>query len=192
MCYTSGMFDEEQMWQQQWQEHAYNFKDGHCCIDQKLVPQLGKQEILMEPGPGFGDLSHPTTRLMVSLMDNLEGKSVLDVGCGSGVLSLIAAKFGAKVCGVDIDPKAIAHAKKNAAKNNLEITFLHIDDLKEQQYDLILLNMIHSEQQQALATLEKNTIKAKEMLVSGLMEAEVPDQVRAKTLEGWAAYQKYW
>ncbi len=74
---------------------------------------------------------------------NLKGKTVLEIGCGSGLLSLVAAQKGAKVWAVDINPVAINCAQENAQRNNLSIQFLQSDlftALSPQAFDVILLN----------------------------------------------------
>lgn len=73
------------------------------------------------PGPGFGDLSHPTTRLSLKMLAPLvKGVPFWDIGCGSGILSLAALKLGAsKAYGVDIDRSALEHAARNATENGL-------------------------------------------------------------------------
>ncbi len=124
------------------------------------------KKLTLNPGPGFGDLSHPTTRLMLKLMsEKLENKKVFDLGCGNGVLTLAALLMGAKSAfGVDIDEEALMHARQNAKRNNLQADFL----LSCPQYDsdLLLINMILEEQKQALASLKKIP---NEVIVSGLL-----------------------
>jgi ribosomal protein L11 methyltransferase len=87
--------------------------------------------LILEPGQGFGTGQHATTRLvlerLVSLLDR-EGdatplSSVLDVGCGSGILSLAAAHLGAKAYGIDHDPFAVEGARSEAARNGLSVPF---------------------------------------------------------------------
>jgi ribosomal protein L11 methyltransferase len=80
----------------------------------------------LDPGLAFGTGSHPTTRLCMEWLEAhpAPGKSVLDYGCGSGILAMVAKKTGAgEVIGVDIDPQAIESAKDNAARNNCDIAY---------------------------------------------------------------------
>ncbi len=83
-----------------------------------------KKTLLLKPGPGFGDLSHPTTSLMLKLMKlnlaSMQAGAVLDVGSGSGILALAASLLGSgDVAGIDIDREANRHARKNARLNCL-------------------------------------------------------------------------
>ena len=106
-------------WENQGALFAENFKDGKAHID---LQRFGTPATLkLYPGPGFGDLSHPTTNLMLELMQGaLTGQIALDIGCGSGILSLAALLMGAKKAyGVDIDAEALLHAEKNADLNGL-------------------------------------------------------------------------
>jgi ribosomal protein L11 methylase PrmA len=79
--------------------------------------------IRIDPGPCFGSGSHPSSRLilvqLMSVAADLAGQRVLDVGCGSGILSVTAARLGAVVTGVDIDPDAVLYTETNAAANGV-------------------------------------------------------------------------
>lgn len=78
--------------------------------------------IVIEPGRAFGTGSHPTTRLCLAFLLELERGSLVDLGCGSGVLSVAAAKLGyAPVLAIDREPAAIAAARRNAAANGVVI-----------------------------------------------------------------------
>lgn len=135
-------------WIKQWELHAPHFKKGHAHLHPK-----GSEPFRLLPGPGFGDNSHPTTQLMLSLMPDLvKGRTVIDVGCGSGILSIAAAKMGAKaVHGIDIDPLALAHASRNAVLNNLNISFTNTYHTNEEA--IYLMNMIPLEQKEAVTSL---------------------------------------
>jgi len=144
-------------WRSQWGMLA---EEETLSIDLReyCVPKNGelKNTFSMFPGVGFGDLSHPTTRQVLQMMAPfVEGKFVVDLGCGSGILSLAAAKLGARgVCGIDIDSAAIAHAKANARLNALDevITFQlpHAPLLLPEKTPLLLaMNMVYNEQEAA-------------------------------------------
>lgn len=116
-----------------------------------------EQSIQMAPGAGFGDLSHPTTSLVCHIMSRLvSGKKILDVGSGSGILSFAAKEMGAAECiGIEIDLQAIAHAQVNAALNGYQIPFLLPEQLPSFAPEVILMNMITSEQKAAWMSLSQ-------------------------------------
>ncbi|NWG86909.1 MAG: 50S ribosomal protein L11 methyltransferase [Hydrogenophilaceae bacterium] len=90
--------------------------------------------IELDPGLAFGTGSHPTTRLCLRWLEqNVQrGQSVLDYGCGSGILAIAAAKLGAgRVVGVDIDPQAVTASRDNAERNKIEAMFCLADELPE-------------------------------------------------------------
>lgn len=128
-------------WAQQWATHAPEFRNGqaHVCLPNQKILKLF-------PGPGFGDFSHPTTQLVIELMPQyVADQIILDIGCGSGILSVAADKMGAsEVYACDIDPEALLHTQKNAAANasSLSTSIPKAFACKP----VILMNMISSEQ----------------------------------------------
>jgi len=131
-------------WKEIWKIHSPGF-DGEFT----RVP-IGRGFKLL-PGAGFGDLSHPTTKLILSLMEPplVQGKVVADIGSGSGVLSIAAASLGAKaVYSFEIDPDSIIHSRNNFKLNNLQIP---INETPKEPIDIVCINMISSEQKIALA-----------------------------------------
>ncbi|MFW8600850.1 50S ribosomal protein L11 methyltransferase [Desulfobacterota bacterium M19] len=86
----------------------------------------GKRNIILEPGLAFGSGRHPSTRLMGQGLAYINGlvdafpSPVLDIGCGSGILSVICARLGGRVLGLDINPAAVAGARRNVILNGLE------------------------------------------------------------------------
>lgn len=145
-------------WQEQWRLHARGFQDGLLHLDNPHLKLL--------PGPGFGDLSHPTTNLMLEMMPSyMAGKRVLDVGSGSGILTLAAAQLGAKeVIGIDIDPLAIEHGVNNLKLNGLQSVCRFSLEAPEGSFDVVLMNMISSEQKVAY----KATYLSKVLITSGV------------------------
>lgn len=99
----------------------------------------------LDPGMAFGTGSHPTTRLCLDwLCENVQGgESLLDYGCGSGILAIAAAKLGAvQVLGVDIDDNALSAARDNAAANNLTLELRHSRAALDETFDLVVANIL--------------------------------------------------
>ena len=104
--------------------------------------------IHLDPGLAFGTGSHPTTKLCLDWLSKIEltNKSILDYGCGSGILAIAAKKLGsAYTIGVDIDPQAIIASNQNAEKNNVnEINFLQSNNSIDEKFDVVLANILSS------------------------------------------------
>ena len=103
--------------------------------------------IVLDPGLAFGTGSHPTTHLCLAwLADHVKKMAtVLDYGCGSGILAIAAKKLGAAhVLGVDIDPQAIQSSHYNATQNKVEAEFSQSNSLTDQQFDLVIANILSS------------------------------------------------
>lgn len=177
-------------WEKQWADFAPHFKDGLAHID------LEGKVLLLKPGAGFGDLSHPTTRLTLTLMAPLvKGKAVFDVGCGSGILSIAAALLGAKqVHGIDIDENAIKHSQENAKINpteakphfSKEIEPAHIPN----EPIVILMNMIESEQTQAWESLTLfHNIQAT-MILSGILSTQIAPYLQLAKTRKWSLVEQ--
>lgn len=101
--------------------------------------------LVLDPGLAFGTGSHPTTRLCLRWLEqNLaRDESVLDYGCGSGILAIAAKKFGAgEVQGVDIDAQAVQAARDNAERNQVEVHFYLPAAAAEAQYAIVIANIL--------------------------------------------------
>lgn len=175
-------------WEGQWSAHQ-NYYDGYLHVDLKNYFEKNSTLKLL-PGPGFGDHSHPTTRLVLKLMPSLViEKNVLDVGCGSGILSLAAVAMGAKtVRGIDIDQEAIKHSWSNSQCNGIEnaLSFQLADQLKAIEKDsVVLMNMIQSEQVVAWESLGKLRENVSIVVSSGIL-AEARKAYLKQSIEwGW-------
>ena len=101
--------------------------------------------VQLDPGLAFGTGTHPTTALCLEWLDGVEldGKTVLDYGCGSGVLAIAAMKLGASAASaMDIDPQALIATRQNAASNGVAITVLGAAREIEGQFDVIVANIL--------------------------------------------------
>lgn len=152
-------------WEEQWSEFAENFKDGKAHIDIK------GQTLQLHPGAGFGDLSHPTTKLMIEMMkSHVKGESIIDIGTGSGILALGALLMGAKsAIGIDIDEEALKHARENAKLNHLKAHFSKKLPPNLSKDNVMLMNMIFPEQKDFQP--QKLNKFAKLWIISGILDS---------------------
>ena len=175
------------MWEKQWELFAPNFKHGMAHID--LTPYGSSETLRLYPGPGFGDLSHPTTRIVLRLMSPLiKNQAVIDIGCGSGILSLAAAALGAeKVYGYDIDPEAVDHAKKNATLSPYKekISFSIQPPVKIGPESVLLMNMISSEQATAWNSIAGRLPASATLITSGILEESAQGYLVWRKSQGW-------
>jgi ribosomal protein L11 methyltransferase len=114
-------------------------------------PKEGEIIVTMDPGMAFGTGTHETTRLVIELLEEsvTPGMKVLDVGCGSGILAICAAKLGATCCrAYDIDPVAVRVARENIADSGEKNVTCDVSDLlkgvdlSDGPYDLICANIV--------------------------------------------------
>jgi ribosomal protein L11 methyltransferase len=139
----------------------------------------------LDPGLAFGTGSHPTTRLCLQwLSDNLRpGATVLDYGCGSGILAIAAARLGAaNVAGVDIDERAIAASRANAALNGVTIEF-GPPDTPLAAVDVLLANILAGPLRVLAPLLASRVRPGGQIVLSGLLEPQA--DIVAAAYERW-------
>lgn len=140
--------------------------------------------IMLDPGLAFGTGSHPTTGLMLTWLDSaaLHNTTVIDYGCGSGILGIAALKLGAaQVIGIDHDEQALLATRNNAAQNNVTVDVFLPDDAPALQADIILANIVLSPLLM-LKPLFARQLKPQGILVlSGLLQEQ-----RATLIEDYA------
>ncbi|WP_412478693.1 50S ribosomal protein L11 methyltransferase [Azonexus sp. IMCC34839] len=109
------------------------------------TPDPAAINLILDPGMAFGTGSHPTTRLCLEWLEKTvtPGVSLLDYGCGSGILAIAGAKLGAaRVAGVDIDPQAVVAAQANAERNGVVAQFADSAEPVAGEYDLVVANIL--------------------------------------------------
>ncbi len=139
----------------------------------------------LDPGLAFGTGSHPTTRLCMEWLEAHppQGLSVLDYGCGSGILAMVAKKLGgALVCGVDIDPQAIESARYNSERNHCEIDYYLPEDFTnaapQKTYDIVVANILSSPLKLMAPMLASRVAPGGRLVLSGILERQA-DEVAA-------------
>lgn len=142
--------------------------------------------IRIDPGVAFGTGTHPTTRLCLAWIDThlVPGSRVLDYGCGSGILSICAARLGAaSVMGVDIDPQALVTARDNAARNGVHAQYTAPEALPPggpaPAFDLVVANILANPIMLLAPTLLRHLEPDGTLLLSGILERQADDVVAA-------------
>lgn len=178
-------------WQSQWEMHAHHFKEGHMHLDLSSFGRFDSA-LILQPGAGFGDLSHPTTRLMLKMLsEQLQDQIVIDIGCGSGILALSALAMKAPMAyGIDIDPQALEHARQNALLNHFETKsdFSLPSDFTwtvKPQPVLMLMNMIRTEQIEAWSSLSALHPQSGLLITSGVRAEEREIYLHQIAQYGW-------
>lgn len=135
--------------------------------------------IVLDPGLAFGTGSHPTTRLCLRWLDThvQGGESVLDYGCGSGILAIAALKLGAASAdGVDIDPQAIQSSRDNAAANGVpQARFFSPDTAPAAQYDVVVANILTNPLRLLAPLLAQAAKPGGRIVLSGILETQAKD-----------------
>ena len=168
----------------------------------------GRLPVILDPGLTFGTGAHPSTQMVISAMEELvkPGASCLDLGSGSGILSIAALRLGAETAvGVDIDPKAEDIARENAAYNGFaspEFTAMTGDvtankklmaQLQQRQYDLVLVNIVADVIIALSGVLPQLLSSHSTLICSGILDSRLNDvlsALRAAGLTVTATYAK--
>ena len=180
-------------WRDRWKSFHTPARVGPLWIGPSWDdPPADATAVVIDPGRAFGTGAHPTTQLCVELMLELEPASVVDFGCGSGVLSIVAAKLGfAPVTALDADENAVTATIANAAANDVQVDARRSNVLDEEAPTAkVALANITRPSVEALAP----RLRSRTLLTSGYLptdDASLPGfrHLRRITRAGWAADQ---
>lgn len=137
-------------------------------------PNQDAINIILDPGLAFGTGSHPTTHLCLEwLTKQTPLNTVLDYGCGSGILAIAAKKLGAtNVAGVDIDQQAIIASRFNAEQNQTDIEFFDANQFENQTFDIVVANILSSALMVLAPALAKYCKTGGKIALSGILEEQ--------------------
>lgn len=150
------------------------------------APDPAVLNIELDPGLAFGTGSHPTTHLCLDwLIENIaDQETVLDYGCGSGILAIAASKLGAKrVIGTDIDTQAIDSSIFNAERNHVTAEFYLPEQLPDVEADIVVANILSSALMVLAPALASACKKHGKIALSGILESQI-EQV-SRIYEEW-------
>jgi ribosomal protein L11 methyltransferase len=168
------------------------------------APEPDAVVLELDPGLAFGTGSHPTTRLCMEWLESHapEGKTMLDYGCGSGILAMLGKKLGlGSVDGVDIDAQAISSAHDNAERNRCEIHFFLPEDFNAERsltrYDLVMANILSGPLKLMAPMLCGRVARGGSLVLSGVLARQADEVIAGYAplislsvwaeLDGWVA-----
>ncbi|MEG0371531.1 MAG: 50S ribosomal protein L11 methyltransferase [Clostridium sp.] len=190
---TSSVFEED--WATSWKKYYKPLRIGNKILIKPIWEEVEASEtdiiVELDPGMAFGTGTHETTSMCVELLEKYLTKNdrVFDIGTGSGILSIVASKLGAKdVVGVDLDPVAVASAKENVSFNKIEnVEIIHGDlvNVIEGKAGIVVANII-AEVVVYLTSIIKPFIgKDGHFITSGIIQDRKEDVINALNKEGF-------
>lgn len=187
---------KEEDWAEAWKQYFKPEHIGKIVIKptwEEYSPVKDEIVIELDPGMAFGTGTHPTTRICIGLLQKMitSQTEMLDVGTGSGILSLAGAKLGAKrIVATDIDPVAVKVALENIKRNRME-SFIEVyqSNLLERplgfRFNLVIANIIANAILEIAPQLAKVLAPGGIFIASGIIEERFPEVVESLTKQGF-------
>lgn len=184
---------EDQDWERSWMDNFQPMRFGRrlwIVPSWHAAPEPQAVNLLLDPGLAFGTGTHPTTALCLEWLDGqqLEGCSVIDFGCGSGILAIAALLLGApQAVGTDIDPQALEASRDNASRNGIDPARFPVylpADMPQQQADVVVANILAGPLVALAAQITTLVRGGGRLALSGIL-AEQAEEVRAAYAEAF-------
>ncbi|WP_038175077.1 50S ribosomal protein L11 methyltransferase [Vibrio pacinii] len=175
---------EDKDWEREWMDNFHPLKFGQrlwICPSWRDVPEPDAVNVMLDPGLAFGTGTHPTTALCLEWLEQLDlsGKTVIDFGCGSGILAIAAIKLGAeKVIGIDIDPQALLASKDNAERNGVADqlnVYLPQDQPQNLVADVVVANILAGPLRELSPVIQSLVKPNGQLAMSGVLDTQAED-----------------
>ncbi len=179
---------EDKDWERAWMDDFQPLKFGErlwIVPSWHEAPDPDAANLMLDPGLAVGTGTHPTTALCLEWLDgqDVQGKQVIDYGCGSGILGLAALLLGANlVIGVDTDPQALEASRENARRNGVDDSKLALylpEDEPDKQADVMLANILAQPLIGLAPHLASRTRPGGDLVLSGILSNQVREVVAA-------------
>jgi ribosomal protein L11 methyltransferase len=178
---------EEQDWEKAWLENyqPIEITPQLWVYPNWVTPKQSLETIIkIDPGMAFGTGTHETTRLCMQILSRMElsGRTVLDYGCGSGILAITALKLGAsRATGVDIDPRAETVSQENALNNGVARDFAiqSTSNIEGLSFDIVVANILSFALIELTSTLVGHTRENGMIILSGILANQADEVTRA-------------
>ncbi|PVX42828.1 [LSU ribosomal protein L11P]-lysine N-methyltransferase [Pasteurella langaaensis DSM 22999] len=172
---------EDKDWEREWMDNFHPMQFGKhlwICPTWREIPDPNAVNVMLDPGLAFGTGTHPTTALCLEWLDSLDlaGKTVIDFGCGSGILAIAALKLGAKnAIGIDIDPQAILASRNNAEANGVADRlqlFLSDEKPTDLKADVVVANILAGPLKELYPIISQQVKPQGDLGLSGILETQ--------------------
>jgi len=188
---------EEEDWESNWKEYFHPIRVGSKLV---ICPtwrshKVSESDVLikLDPGMAFGTGHHPTTRMCMELLESLisGGEKVIDVGCGSGILSLSAVKLGAQeVLGLEIEERSAVIAIENCELNDIssKVTVLNGSfpeiEVEESTYDIAVANIAAKVIVELSGYISSAVVDGGKLVLSGILKTSLDDVEKCYLMQG--------
>ncbi len=184
---------EDKNWNALWEENSPSVRfDNRCLIRKSTQPKENTlYDIIINPRQSFGTATHPTTYMIIDLLlsMNIKGKYVMDLGCGTGVLGILAKKMGADyVEAIDIDSWAFQNTMDNALANNVKMTIKQGGAeviSEEKHFDIFIANINLNILKENLLLYNKHINKGGLLILSGFYQEDVKEMTNFTSSFGY-------
>ncbi|WP_191602913.1 50S ribosomal protein L11 methyltransferase [Marinomonas algicola] len=181
---------EDKDWEREWMDSYHPIQFGErlwVCPSWREVPDPEAVTLMLDPGLAFGTGTHPTTALCLQWLDSIDckNKTIIDYGCGSGILGIAGLLLGAtNMVGIDIDPQAVEATQANAVRNKIDSTRLEVKRPPYEsnlQAEIVVANILAGPLAQLAPTISELVAPGGLLALSGILSSQSQEVIDAYT-----------